>query len=126
MKDMKESVRDKRRYHRFPAALDATCSVAGTSKKNSCRILDINREGIRVEVDSGRDITVGTGLRFSIKVPTASNTVCPGAHVCWVDATPGADDTTGLAFGCQFTNIRPRDKWFLLDYAYDNWASARD
>lgn len=125
MKETKESVRDKRRYHRFPAALDATCSVTGTSKKNSCRILDINREGIRVEVSSGKDIAVGTGLRFSIKVPTASASVCPGAHVRWID-TASAADASGVAFGCQFTNIRPKDKWFLLDYAYDNWASAGD
>ncbi len=112
-------MKEQRKHPRFPAALNAKYSINGTGKKRTCKITDINRDGVKVEIKTSEKILPGTDISLSIKVPTALSSIRPAATVLWVQQMLD-ENRTNFIIGCQFSSIKPKDQWCLLDYAYDN------
>lgn len=111
---------DKRKFQRFPVELEATYCINGTRATKKCRITDISREGAKLEMRTREKVNAGDRLKLKILFSPDTEPVKCIVDVLWIEKLRIKN---GFQFVCggQYEVIRNRDKWQLLDIAYDAW-----
>ena len=108
----------KRKFQRFPVELNAACFAAGTAEIRKCRITEVSRSGVIIEVQAKEKIKIGQSLMLEIDFPGRKNPMSAFVKLKWIKVL---DDTVEFNFiaGGKLTIIKPEDKSSLLDYAYE-------
>lgn len=111
---------ERRKFQRFPTKLDARYVINGQDEWKDCKVIEISREGTRIELRIMEKINLGSRIRLEIDVPTRTDIVTSTVVLLWIQELDERIEYKFLAGG-KIESISPADKWSLLDYAYDNW-----
>lgn len=111
---------EKRKFKRFPIELNARYLLGENHKKwKSCMVTDISREGVGMEVYLQERIPIDSILQIEIIVPEKEKPVMVMGILRWIKELEKEMNFLG---GVDLTKIDSRDKWMLLNCAYDEWA----
>jgi c-di-GMP-binding flagellar brake protein YcgR len=115
-----EKVEERRRFKRFPIKLNAKYLLGENHKKwKPFMVINISREGMGMEVYLQERIPIDSILQIEIIVPEKEKQVMAIGILRWIRELEKKMNYLG---GVDLTKIDSRDKWMLLDYAYDEWA----
>ena len=115
-----EKVEEKRKFKRFPIELNAKFLLGENHKKwKSCMVNNISREGMGMEVYLQERIPIDSVLQIEIIVSGKEKPVMAIGVLKWIRELEKKMNYLG---GVDLTKIDSRDKWMLLDSAYDEWA----
>ena len=115
-----EKVEERRRFKRFPIKLNAKYLLGENHKKwKPFMVINISREGMGMEVYLQERIPIDSVLQIEIIVPEKEKPVMAIGVLKWIKELEKKMNYLG---GVDLTKIDSRDKWMLLDYAYDEWA----
>ncbi|MBW1824348.1 MAG: PilZ domain-containing protein [Deltaproteobacteria bacterium] len=115
-----EKVEERRRFKRFPIKLNAKYLLGENHKKwKPFMVINISREGMGMEVYLQERIPIDSILQIEIIVPEKEKSVMAIGILRWIREL---DKKMNYLGGVDLTKIDSRDKWMLLDYAYDEWA----
>ena len=115
-----EKVEERRRFKRFPIKLNAKYLLGENHKKwKPFMVINISREGMGMEVYLQERIPIDSILQIEIIVPEKEKSVMAIGVLKWIRELEKKMNYLG---GVDLTKIDSRDKWMLLDYAYDEWA----
>ena len=115
-----EKVEERRRFKRFPIKLNAKYLLGENHKKwKPFMVINISREGMGMEVYLQERIPIDSILQIEIIVPEKEKPVMAIGVLKWIRELGKKMNYLG---GVDLTKIDSRDKWMLLDYAYDEWA----
>lgn len=112
---------ERRKYIRFPVQLTARYAECDQENWKECSVIDISREGMRISIYSRERIEQGALLKIQISLPEEKNNIAAEGTLIWIEELkddPYFNYLCGVALG----NIRPEDKWALLDYAYEGFS----
>lgn len=115
-----EKVEERRRFKRFPIKLNAKYLLGENHKKwKPFMVINISREGMGMEVYLQERIPIDSILQIEIIVPEKEKSVMAIGILRWIRELDKKKNYLG---GVDLTKIDSKDKWMLLDYAYDEWA----
>ena len=115
-----EKVEERRRFKRFPIKLNAKYLLGENHKKwKPFMVINISREGMGMEVYLQERIPIDSILQIEIIVPEKEKSVMAIGILRWIREL---DKKMNYLGGVDLTKIDSKDKWMLLDYAYDEWA----
>jgi len=111
---------EKRRFKRFPLELPAAWSDSSSCATGYCKVTEISRTGIAVQLATRDCIRPGQDLCLEIDIPVKIKPVTATMAVRW---TKDLTDSPGYLFlaGGELASITPDDKESLLDYGYESW-----
>ena len=100
-----------------------TCIIAGLLGKThkewkSCLVINISREGMGIELSLQERIPINSILQIEIIVPEKEKPVTAIGVLRWIK---NLEKNGGFLGGVDLTQIDSRDKWILLNFAYDEW-----
>ena len=107
---------EKREFPRFIIELNAKI-ITEDGKESLCKLIDISKEGIRIELFSKEKIEIGTGVKIEITAPEKESLINSSVIIMWITEL---DDNTEYHYlvGGLFSEIASKDKDYLLDQAY--------
>ena len=115
-----EKMEERRRFKRFPIKLNAKYLLGENHKKwKPFMVINISREGMGMEVYLQEKIPIDSILQIEIIVPEKEKPVMAIGILRWIKELEKKVDFLG---GVDLTKIDSRDKWVLLNCAYDEWA----
>jgi hypothetical protein len=68
-------MKERRKYQRFPAELNAKYIADGNNRRKGCKIIEMSSSGIRIELYLKERINIGTPLLLEIDIPGRINPV---------------------------------------------------
>ena len=107
---------EKREFPRFTIELNAKI-ITEDGKESLCKLIDISKEGIRIELFSKEKIEIGTGIKMEITTAEKESPINSAVIIMWITEL---DDNTEYHYlvGGLLSEIDPEDKAYLLDQAY--------
>ena len=116
---------DQRKYKRFPSQLSARYLGENKEEWKDCRVINVSREGMGVEIYMQEAINIGSILQLEIDVPVKKESIDAMGTLMWVRELKD-DPTFNFVGGIQLITIDSEDKWELLDYVYEDWSRGKD
>ena len=116
-------MKDRRKYMRFDASLSVNYELMGSVPvKNTSRLKDLSREGLRISLDSA--LPRASILKLEMEPPPGveRDPIIAFGEVIWYRLN--ADST--YEAGMRFSNIKREDKTLLLDYVYKKWVKTQN
>ena len=95
---------DQRKYKRFPSQLNARYLEENKEEWKDCRIINVSREGMGVEVYMQEAINIGSILQMELR----------------------EDPKFNFVGGIKLITIDSEDKWELLDCVYEDWSKEEE
>ncbi|MBW2604263.1 MAG: PilZ domain-containing protein [Deltaproteobacteria bacterium] len=119
-------MKDRRKFIRFPVRLGARYSEENQEDlKQQCSIANISREGMGVTVYLKAKLSLGCMLKFMVDVPEKEKSIFFIGTLNWIGAL-GGDPDYNYKGGIKLITIDSKDKWALLDYAYEAWKEKQE
>ena len=119
-------MKDRRKFLRFPVRIGALYSEENNEdRKQQCSIVDISREGMGVTVYLKTKLSLSCMLKFMVDVPGKEKSVSFTGTLNWIKALKG-DTDYNYKGGIKLITIDSKDKWELLDYAYEAWKEKQE
>lgn len=116
---------DQRKYKRFPSQLNARYLEEHKEVWKDCRVINVSREGMGVEIYMQEAINIGSILQLEIGVPVKKEPIDAMGTLMWVRDLKD-DPKFNFVGGIQLITIDPEDKWELLDYVYEDWSREEE
>jgi len=111
---------EKRKFKRFPIELKAKYFLRENHEKwKSCMVINLSRQGMGMEVYLQERIPIDSILQIEILAPEKETPVMAMGILRWIKKQ---EKITNFLGGVDLTKIDSRDKWVLLNCAYDEWA----
>ena len=99
---------ERRKYPRFTIEMNATFFTE-SSKKGSCKLTDISREGTKIELFSKEKMEIGTGINLEINTPEKETPIATAVIIMWSRKLEDDPDYNYIAGGL-LSDINPEDK----------------
>ena len=116
---------DQRKYKRFPSQLNARYLEENKEEWKDCRIINVSREGMGVEVYMQEAINIGSFLQLEIVLPVRKEPIDAIGTLMWVRELK-EDPKFNFVGGIKLITIDPEDKWELLDCVYEDWSKEEE
>ena len=110
---------DKRKFKRFPIQLGALYLEEFGKEWKGCSVVNVSREGMRIEAYLKERIYLGEILQFKIIIPAKEEPIKTTGTLMWIKELK---EKMGFVGGIKLFDIASEEIWTLLDYASENWA----
>ena len=108
---------ERRKFQRFFVEWNAKYTTEDNIT-GTCKIIDISREGTKIELFSQEKLGIGTEIKLEIHVPSKPEPIDTDVILLWIQELqeePGFN----YVVGGLFHTIKHEDRIFLIDYAYE-------
>ena len=112
---------EKRKYRRFPMALNARCIGGGNNEGRECKVIDISRDGMAIHLFLKEKVSIAPSLVLEIYFPERTEPISSLINLKWIKELKDKTEFNFVAGG-QLTMIEPEDKMILLEHAYGIWV----
>ncbi len=116
---------NRRKFIRFPVTLKARHSEENADEWNQCAVIDISREGMGVIVYLKEKISLGSIIKLMIDVQGKKALIFATGTMTWIKELKDNLEFNFIG-GIKLITIDPKDKWILLDHAYEAWRENRE
>ena len=116
---------NRRKFIRFPVRLNAQYSEEDADEWNKCSVIDISREGMGIIVYLKEKISLGPILKLVIDVQGKKALIFATGTTTWLKELKDNLEFNFIV-GVKLITIDPKDKWILLDHAYEAWRENRE
>ena len=116
---------ERRKAQRYPMELHGNCVGDNGDTGKHCKVIEISRDGMAIQLFSKERISTGRELVLEIDITTKRDPVKAVITLKWIKEI---DDETGYSYlaGGELTTIEKSDKQALLEYGYENWKKHQE
>ena len=116
---------EKRNFKRFPVGLNAKCVGGGNNEGRECKVINIGRNGMAIELYLKEKTDIASSLELEIDFPGRIKPINSQVVLKWI--TELKDETEfNFVAGGELKIIAPDDKECLLDYGFENWKRQEE
>ena len=116
---------EKRNFKRFPIDLNAKCFGGGSIEGKECKVVNISRNGIAIELYLKEKIDIAPSLELEINFPERIKPISSQVVLKWIAKLK--DETEfNFAAGGKLKVIAPDDRECLLDYGFESWRREEE